>query len=221
MKKLIIALITLAFTSTSSYAGPKIEVLHWWTSGGEAAALKVLKDDFAANGGEWMDMPVTGGGGDAANVALKARIVAGDPPSASQIKGPTIQEYDQEGVVAPYNIDPIAQSEGWDKLLDPMIAAVHKCQNNSGPYCAAPVNIHRIDWRWANKAVFDANGISVPTTWDEVNAAAEKLKAAGIIPFAHGGHAWQDATVFEAVAMGIGGNNYYKNCYVDLKESCL
>ena len=52
MKKIIIALITLAFTSTSSIAGPKIEVLHWWTSGGEAAALKVLKDDFAANGGE-------------------------------------------------------------------------------------------------------------------------------------------------------------------------
>ena len=221
MKNLMIALITLAFTSTSSIAGPKIEVLHWWTSGGEAAALKVLKDDFAANGGEWMDMPVTGGGGDAANVALKARIVAGDPPSASQIKGPTIQEYDQEGVVAPYNIDEVAKSEGGDNLLDPMIAAIHKCENNSGPYCAAPVNIHRIDWMWANKAVFDANGISVPTTWDEVNAAAEKLQAAGIIPFAHGGQAWQDATVFEAVAMGIGGNNYYKNCYVDLKESCL
>jgi len=48
--------------------------------GGEAAALKVLKDDLDANGGEWLDMPVTGGGGDAANVALKARIVAGDPP---------------------------------------------------------------------------------------------------------------------------------------------
>ena len=62
MRKLIIALIAFAFTSTSSYAGPKIEVLHWWTSGGEAAALKVLKDDFAANGGEWLDMPVTGGG---------------------------------------------------------------------------------------------------------------------------------------------------------------
>ena len=221
MKKILIALVALAFTSTSSIAGPKIEVLHWWTSGGEAAALKVLKDDFAANGGEWMDMPVTGGGGDAANVALKARIVAGDPPSASQIKGPTIQEYDQEGVVAPYNIDAIAKAEGWDNLLDPMIAAVHKCENNSGPYCAAPVNIHRIDWLWANKAVFDANGISVPTSWDDLNAAAEKLKAAGIIPFAHGGQAWQDATVFEAVAMGIGGNNYYKNCYVKLDENCL
>ena len=91
MRKLLIALIAFAFTSTSSYAGPKIEVLHWWTSGGEAAALKVLKDDFAANGGEWLDMPVTGGGGDAANVALKARIVAGDPPSASQIKLKVLQ----------------------------------------------------------------------------------------------------------------------------------
>ena len=221
MKKLMIALITLAFTSTSSIAGPKIEVLHWWTSGGEAAALKVLKDDFAANGGEWMDMPVTGGGGDAANVALKARIVAGDPPSASQIKGPTIQEYDQEGVVAPYNIDEVAKAEGWDNLLDPMIAAIHKCENNSGPYCAAPVNIHRIDWMWANKAVFDANGISVPTTWDELNAAAEKLQAAGIIPFAHGGQAWQDATVFEAVALGIGGANFFHDAFVKLDKKAL
>jgi glucose/mannose transport system substrate-binding protein len=221
MKKILIALIVFALAPSTSFAGPKIEVLHWWTSGGEAAALKVLKDDFAANGGEWLDMPVTGGGGDAANVTLKARIVAGDPPSASQIKGPTIHEYDQEGVVAPYNIDAIAQAEGWDSLLDPMIAAVHKCQNNSGPYCAAPVNIHRIDWMWANKEVFDNNNLSMPTTWDELNAAADTLKAAGIIPFAHGGQPWQDATVFEAVAMGVGGNNYYKNCFVKLQENCL
>ena len=221
MKKILIALIVFALAPNFSLAVPKIEVLHWWTSGGEAAALKVLKDDFAANGGEWLDMPVTGGGGDAANVTLKARIVSGDPPSASQIKGPTIQEYDQEGVVAPYNIDAVAQAEGWDNLLDPMIAAVHKCQNNKGPYCAAPVNIHRIDWLWANKSVFDSNSISIPKTWKELNAAADKLKAAGIIPFAHGGQAWQDATVFEAVALGVGGNKYYKNCFVNLNETCL
>ena len=77
MKKILIALVVFAFTSSTSFAGPKIEVLHWWTSGGEAAkALKVLKDDFAAKGGEWLDMPVAGGGGDAAMQTLKARIVA-------------------------------------------------------------------------------------------------------------------------------------------------
>ena len=65
--------------------GAQAEVLHWWTSGGEAAALKVLKDDFAKNGGEWKDMPVAGGGGDAAMQTLKARVVAGDPPTAAQI----------------------------------------------------------------------------------------------------------------------------------------
>ena len=71
MKKFLFILIAIiASFSTVVFAGPKIEVLHWWTSGGEAAALKVLKDDFAANGGEWLDMPVTGGGGDAANVTL-------------------------------------------------------------------------------------------------------------------------------------------------------
>lgn len=48
MKKILIALIVFALAPSISLAGPKIEVLHWWTSGGEAAALKVLKDDFAA-----------------------------------------------------------------------------------------------------------------------------------------------------------------------------
>ena len=55
MKRILIALIVFALAPSTSFAGPKIEVLHWWTSGGEAAALKVLKDDFAANGGEWLD----------------------------------------------------------------------------------------------------------------------------------------------------------------------
>ena len=57
---------------------------------------------------------------------------------------------------------------------------------NGKAYCAAPVNIHRIDWFWANKKVLDSNGIKMPTTWDEFNAAADKLKAKGIIPLAHG-----------------------------------
>ena len=68
MKKIIIAIIAMAITPTLSYAASKAEVLHWWTSGGEAKALQVLKDDFAAKGGEWSDMPVAGGGGDAARL---------------------------------------------------------------------------------------------------------------------------------------------------------
>jgi len=42
MKRMLTALMVFALTPIVSFAGPKIEVLHWWTSGGEAAALKVL-----------------------------------------------------------------------------------------------------------------------------------------------------------------------------------
>ncbi|MCH2270724.1 MAG: ABC transporter substrate-binding protein [SAR324 cluster bacterium] len=207
-------------TAGPAMAGGEAEVLHWWTSGGEAKALKVLKDDFAKNGGTWKDMPVAGGGGDAAMVTLKARIVSGDPPTAAQIKGPTIQEYDDEGVVGPYNIHAVASAENWDALLSPQVANHMKCDGFT-KYCAAPVNIHRIDWFWANKKVLDANGLKMPTSWDEFNAAAKKLKAAGIIPLAHGGQPWQDATVFEAVALGIGGNEFYQKAIVDLDMNAL
>ena len=201
--------------------GAQAEVLHWWTSGGEAAALKVLKDDFAKNGGEWKDMPVAGGGGDAAMQTLKARVVAGDPPTAAQIKGPSIQAWDDEGVVGPpYHVDEVAKAENWDSLLSSQVANHMKCDGFT-KYCAAPVNIHRIDWFWANKKVLDANGISMPTSWDEFNAAARKLQSAGIIPLAHGSQPWQDATVFEAVALGIGGNDFYKKVFVDADMSAM
>ena len=143
MKKLLVALIALALTPSVSFAAPKAEVLHWWTGGGEAKALKVLQDDFAAQGGIWLDMPVSGGGGDAAMQTLKARIVANDAPAAAQIKGPTIQEYDEEGVVAPYNIDAVAQKEGWDNLLSKQVADHMKCDDGKA-YCAAPVNLSLI-----------------------------------------------------------------------------
>ena len=101
MKKVLIALFAISLVPNISFAGPKAEVLHWWTSGGEAKALSVLKADFAAKGGVWTDMPVAGGGGDAAMQTLKARIVAGDSPAAAQVKGPAIQEYDDQGVIKP------------------------------------------------------------------------------------------------------------------------
>jgi len=86
---------------------------------------------------------------------------------------------------------------------------------------SAPVNVHSTNWVWANKAVLDANGIAVPTTWEEFTAAVETLAAAGVTPIAHGGQAWQDATVFDAVAMSTGGPDFYKAAFIDLDEDAL
>ena len=216
-KTLCAASVAFVVAGTSlAHAEPQAEVLHWWTSGGEAKSVAVLQKEFASRGGKWTDMPVAGGGGDAAMTALRARVLAGNAPTAVQLKGPAIQEWYEEGVLA--NISSVAEAQGWADVLPASIAGHMKCE---GKWCAAPVNVHRIDWIWANAAVLAKNGISIPTSWDEFNAAAEKLQADGITPLAHGGQAWQDATVFEAVALGIGGPEFFQKAFVELDQATL
>jgi len=218
MKKSVFATAAVAsiVASNMAVAGPEAEVLHWWTSGGEAKSVAVLQGEFADNGGTWTDMPVAGGGGDAAMTALRARVLSGNAPTAVQLKGPAIQEWYEEGVLA--DISSVAEAEGWADVLPASIAGHMKCE---GTWCAAPVNVHRIDWIWANADVLKSNDIAMPTTWAEFNAAADKLMAVGIIPLAHGGQAWQDATVFEAVALGIGGPEFFKKAFVELDMDTL
>jgi len=66
----------------------EVQMLHWWTSGGEAAALNVLKQDLAKEGFAWKDVPVAGGGGEGAMTALKAMVAAGMPGSKISTLGP-------------------------------------------------------------------------------------------------------------------------------------
>ena len=86
-----VAAIALVGSGAISAAENKtVEVMHWWTSGGEAKALTVLKDGLKQRGDEWKDAPIAGGGGEAARTVLKARLASGNPPDASQMLGFTI-----------------------------------------------------------------------------------------------------------------------------------
>ena len=93
LRKLLIG--TMLSTALTAYAAPsfaeEVEVLHWWTSGGEAAALDVLKKNLEAEGVTWKDMPVAGGSGVQAMTALRARVTAGDPPTAVQMLGVVLE----------------------------------------------------------------------------------------------------------------------------------
>jgi len=201
-------------------AGPtlagEVEVLHWWTSGGEAKAAAALKSQLQGKGHTWKDFAVAGGGGDNAMTVLKSRVVSGNAPAAAQIKGPSLQEWAGEGVLA--NIDDVAKAEKWDSLLPPVVSNVMKYKGN---YIAVPVNVHRVNWLWANPAVFQKAGAKVPTNWDEFFVAAEALKKAGVIPVAHGGQNWQDFTTFESVALGVGGAEFYQKALVQLDAASL
>ena len=204
-----------ALACVGAQAG-EVEVLHWWTSGGEAKAAGALKATMQSKGHTWKDFAVAGGGGDSAMTVLKSRVVSGNAPAAAQIKGPSIQEWAREGVLA--NIDGVAKAEKWDELLPKAVSDVMKYK---GSYVAVPVNVHRVNWLWANPEAFKKAGAKMPTTWDEFFTAAEALKKAGIIPVAHGGQNWQDFTTFESVALGVGGADFYKKALVQLDAATL
>ncbi|GEO86919.1 sugar ABC transporter substrate-binding protein [Ciceribacter naphthalenivorans] len=207
--------ISLLMLPVAGHAGGTVEVLHWWTSGGEAKAVGTLKEAFEKQGGKWEDSPIAGGGGDAAMTALRARVMAGNPPAAVQLKGPGIQEWAEQGVLA--DVEDVAKAEKWDDVLPPSMAEIMKYK---GKYVAAPVNVHRIDWMWVNPAVLAKVGAEVPKTWDEFNAVADKLKAAGITPLAHGGQPWQDATVFETIVLSMGAD-FYRKALIELDQEAL
>jgi glucose/mannose transport system substrate-binding protein len=194
----------------------EVEVLHWWTSGGEARSVAELKKILESKGDKWKDFAVAGGGGENAMTVLKSRVVSGKPPTAAQVKGPGIQEWGAEGVLA--NLDDTAKAGKWDALLPPVVSNVMKYQGN---YVAVPVNVHRVNWMWANPEVFKKAGAQIPTTWDEFATAADKIQKAGFIPVAHGGQPWQDATVFESIALGVGGAEWYRKAFVDLDPKAL
>ncbi|MDN3556372.1 ABC transporter substrate-binding protein [Halomonas maura] len=194
----------------------EVEVLHWWTSGGEAQAVGALRDLLEAQGHQWKDFAVAGGGGDSAMTVLKSRAMSGNPPAAAQIKGPEIQEWGELGLLA--NLDPVAEEGDWDALLPEGVADIMR---HDGHYVAVPVNVHRVNWLWANPEVLDDAGVEVPTSWDELFAAGEALREAGYVPLAHGGQPWQDATTFESVVLSLGGSDFYRRAFVELDEEAL
>ncbi len=198
-------------------AQQNVEVLHFWTSGGEASALNVLKSDLEKKGVRWNDMPAAGGGGEQAMTTLRARVTSGNPPAAVLLMGFDLTDWAKLGVLA--DLNPLAQKEGWDSVVP---AAVQRFTKFEGKWIAAPLAIHSINWVWANKEVLAKSGVTgEPKSWDDFIAAAQKVQKAGYIAIAHGGQPWQEATVFDSVALATGGADFYRKAFVELDPATL
>ncbi|HEU4852889.1 MAG TPA: ABC transporter substrate-binding protein [Telluria sp.] len=204
-QKLALA-VALAFgaAAAAGAAGPKAEVIHWWTSGGESAAIRKVADAYRAAGGVWVDSAVAGS--EQARAVALNRIAGGKPPTAAQFNtSKQFLDLIEEGMLN--NVDDIAAKEGWDRTLPEPIRSVIKV---GGHYYAVPTNIHMPAWFWYSKDAFKKAGIArEPATMTELFAALDKLKAAGLVPLAHGGQSWQENIVFMAVLANVGGTNLY------------
>ncbi|UJZ95554.1 ABC transporter substrate-binding protein [Photobacterium damselae subsp. damselae] len=215
-KKYLVATLLSGLVSSHVSLAGDIEVLHWWTSGGEAKSAQVLQQMMELQGHHWHNFAVAGGGGESAMTILKTRAVSGNPPTAAQLKGHDLQEWGRLGFLT--SLDRIAQEQQWDKVLPPVIANIMKYDGN---YVAAPVNVHRVNWLWANPKVFKAAGATIPISLDDFFVQAKKIKQAGFVPLAHGGQPWQDVTLFENVALAVLGSTNYKRAFVTLDPKVL
>ena len=216
LKKTLLTVALSSALAVTAQAAGEVEVLHWWTSGGEAKSIAVLKEMVNEAGYTWKDVAVAGGGGENAMTVLRSRAVSGNAPGAAQIKGPEIQEWGKLGFLA--DITPVAEANNWDGILPAVVANIMKYD---GHYVAAPVNVHRVNWMWANKSVLDDNNIEPPKTLAELWSAADKLKAKGIIPIAHGGQPWQDATTFEDFVLAVGGADFFTEVFVKNNQNAI
>ncbi|WP_375750828.1 ABC transporter substrate-binding protein [Vibrio sp. HN007] len=214
MKKLLLVL-SLASAGLAQ-ASSTVEVLHGWSSGGEAAAVEVLKKNLKEEGVEWQDLKVAGAAGANAQNYLRVRAAFGNPPTAVQMGGTTLYAWGEEGVMA--NLNNVAQAGNWDSKVPP---ALQQFSKHEGQWIASPVGIHRTNWVWANKRIFDELGLDIPTTFDELIKAARTIDEYGYIAFAGGGQTWQEVTIFDSAALSAGGVDFYRKAFQDLDYNTL
>jgi len=213
MKK-ILPLLPLLI-SLESHAST-LEVLHWWTSPGELEAQNILKNVLAKQNIQWKDFAVDGGGGDSALRVLQMRALSGNPPDAAQIKGPDIVEWAKMGMIK--KVDYIVPSPVWRQHIP---YTVKQTVSYNGYYLALPLNIHRVNWLWLNKEIFDELALEIPTTWDQFFSVADKIKLADYTPIAHGKTSWQNSVLFESVVISVLGAARYRQAFVEFDDEVL
>ena len=187
-----------------------LEIYHWWTSGGEKAAIDSLVGVFNKRYPDVgvIQSPVAGGAGYVMKAVMKSLVLAGEAPDAFQLHaGYEGKPYVDGGFLEP--IDDLWEAEGWKPAFPDVVQDMVKFD---GHYYAVPVNIHRANVVWYNKRVLDEHGIdpATLTSWDAFFEACDKLVAEGVSnPISLGDKGkWTDTHVLEQIIASEGIDFY-------------
>ncbi len=190
-----------------------VEIFSWWTGAGEEDGLLALIDLFNELHPEITveNAAVAGGAGTNAKAVLATRMQGNDPPSTFQVHGG--EELNKSWVAADKMspLNDLYEKNGWmDKFPEELIELV----SDGDDIYSVPVNIHRGNVVFYNKAVFEEHGIEVPTTLEEFFAVADKLQAADVVPLALGDkESWEATQIFENVLAAELGTDGYNDLF--------
>lgn len=215
MNKFKLAVALCASVALPSVAmATELEVTHWWTSGGEAAAVAEFAKAFDATGNKWVDGAIAGSGGTARPIII-SRIMGGNPMGATQLNpGTDADELIAAGLMQ--DLTELATKEDWASILRPA-SQLASCTKDGKVYCV-PVNLHSAQWMWVNRHVFEDNGMAVPTNYNELIAAAPKLQELGIQPLSLA-QGWAIGLLASDLMVAVAGVDNYVKVYKDRDQA--
>lgn len=213
--ELLLARRPCAGGDTRAKAAGEVRLIHWWVSGGEVAALNLLKQSLLKEGVDFNDIAI--GGGAKLKTELEAMITAGDIPTAAVMSGYDTQNWAQEGFLG--DLSKLAEADGWESIIP---SPLHNFCKYNGKWIGVPIALHSINWLWINTASAEKIGLEAPpANLDALFLALEQAKAAGLIPMAIGGQSWLMATLFDSVVVATNGLDFYKKAFIDLDQATL
>ena len=204
MKKFAVAAaMATALMGSTAVMAAELEVTHWWTSAGEAAAVAEFARVFEeTTGNVWVDSALAGSG-TGANPVIISRIIGGDPMGATQMNtGRDAEELIQAGLIRDLT-DVVGDMDLNSFYVDASL--LEPCMYEGGLYCL-PVNIHSWDWLWLSTAAYEKIGQPVPKDWNEYVASWPALEEAGILPFGLA-TGWPFSGIPGVLMSGIGGSD--------------
>ena len=189
-----------------------LEIVHWWTAGGEQDAYQALLDGFreAHPDVEVVDNPAPGGAGSAIDTVIQNRVIDGEPPSTFQIwPGQALTPYTDEGL-----LEPIGESVWDDEMRAAYLDGVLDLAQPAGDLVAVPINIHRLNNLFYNVSVLEDAGVD-PTTIDNPQGLLDAMETVAAetdaTPMAHQTQApWSSLQLWENVFLGQTGVDAYQ-----------
>ncbi|SFR58111.1 ABC transporter substrate-binding protein [Halogeometricum limi] len=205
--------------STEQSGGSRnaLELVHWWTAGGEQDALNALLEGFRE---EYPDVEITnnpapGGAGSALDTVVKNRVLNQNPPSTFQIwPGKALTQYVEGNV-----LNDIGDSVWSQEMRDAYRQGVQDLAQPAGNYVAVPLNIHRLNNLFYNTSVVESAGVD-PSSISDPGALLEAMKTVDsetdAVPMAHQVQApWSSVQLWETIFLGYNGADAYQSAIVE------
>lgn len=193
------------------FTNRSLEVLHGWTGGDGARAIRSVERMFRARYPDvGVDLrPIGGTGNENLNSAIDRRLAAGNPPSSfAAWPGQNLVQYEDQLL----DVSPVWADEGFANAMHSRAAA--NCRRD-GAYRAVPIGSHRINNLFYNVELLAEAGVDpaeLTSTASLVDAMERIEQQTDAAPLAHAIQLpWTNLQLVVQVMLSQAGAAAYRN----------